>query len=106
MVSIKSSKFIMENERVKRVYTEIYKICREYGAEQVILFGSRAKGTAMMRSDIDIAVSGVRDFYDLEDKLEQIETLYSIDVVDMDNCKNEGLMSDIEQYGHELSKEI
>ena len=96
----------MENERVKRVYAQIYQICREYGAEQVLLFGSRAKGTAMERSDIDIAVSGVKDFYGLQDKLEQIETLYSIDAVDMDNCKNERLMSDIEQYGHELFKEI
>ena len=34
-------------------------ICESFHAREVILFGSRAKGTATARSDFDIAVSGV-----------------------------------------------
>lgn len=37
-------------------------MCNEFQAKEVILYGSRAKGTARERSDIDIAVSGVNDF--------------------------------------------
>lgn len=51
--------------------------------QEVILYGSRAKGTAMERSDIDIAVSGV-------------------DLVNMDICRNQLLLEDIRQYGREI----
>lgn len=39
------------------IISEVAALCREYGAKEVILYGSRAKGTARERSDIDIAVS-------------------------------------------------
>ena len=44
------------------VITRTAELCRKYRAREVILFGSRAKGTALERSDIDIAVSGVEKF--------------------------------------------
>ena len=40
----------------------VAELCRHFSAVEVILFGSRAKGTARERSDIDVAVSGVKDF--------------------------------------------
>ena len=48
-------------------FEEIIRICKKYGAEKVVLFGSRAKGTQTARSDIDIAVSAVAsgDIFDL-----------------------------------------
>ena len=68
----------------------------------MILYGSRAKGTARERSDIDIAVSGAEDFDILVEKVEELPTLYSVDLVNMDTCKNELLLEDIRQYGREI----
>ena len=47
---------------VDEVLKEAAGLCRKYRAKEIILYGSRAKGTALKKSDIDIAVSGVRDF--------------------------------------------
>lgn len=94
--------------QINEVISEIIYICKEYGAEKIILFGSRAKGTATERSDIDIAVSGVKDcdIFELQERLEDIPTLYSIDLVNIDTCKNQLLMEDIRQYGREIYKKI
>ena len=88
--------------RVEDVIEAAAKLCREFGAKKVILFGSRAKGTALERSDIDIAVSGVEKIDLLIQKIEDLPTLYSIDIVNMDDCKNELLLEDIRQYGREV----
>jgi len=55
---------------------------------KVFLFGSRAAGTAESRSDFDVGVYGkcpipLKTFYSIEDLLESIETLYSIELVDL-----------------------
>ena len=92
--------------KVEDVIEAAAKLCREFGAKKVILFGSRAKGTALERSDIDIAVSGVENIDLLIQKIEELPTLYSIDIVNMDNCKNELLLEDIRQYGREVSEKI
>jgi len=87
---------------VEVIIAETAKICRKYGAKEVILYGSRAKGTARERSDIDIAVSGVKDFEILAEEVDELPTLYSIDLLNMDTCRNELLMEDIRQYGREI----
>ena len=46
--------------KVEEVISRVAELCRQYDAQKVILYGSRAKGTALERSDIDIAVSGVK----------------------------------------------
>ena len=56
---------------IEEVMKEIVKLCEKHDVEQVILFGSRAKGTALERSDIDIAVSGVKDFGSLEEEMDE-----------------------------------
>ena len=71
-------------------------------AEEVILYGSRARGTARERSDIDIAVSGADDFEILTEKIEELSTLYSVDLVNLDTCKNQLLLEDIRQYGRKI----
>ena len=91
-----------DNLKVEEVIEKTAKLCREFGAKKVILFGSRAKGTALERSDIDIAVSGVEKIDLLIQKIEEIPTLYSIDIVNMDDCKNELLLEDIREYGREI----
>lgn len=54
---------------------------------KVFLFGSRASGRARRNSDFDIGVIGdeplpFRDFYAIEDQLEELPTLHKIDWVD------------------------
>ena len=94
--------------QIDEVIAEITQRCRNYGAQKIILFGSRAKGTATERSDIDIAVSDMAssDIFELEEALEDIPTLYTIDLVDLDTCKNQLLLEDIKQYGREIYKKI
>lgn len=86
------------NEIIKKV-TEL---CRKYSAEEAVLFGSRAKGTALERSDFDIAVSGVKDFYSMQEEVEDIPTLFKIDLVNMDTCHNTLLLEDIKEYGKKI----
>ncbi len=91
---------------VDEVMKEIIRICKDYEAEEVILFGSRAKGVAGERSDIDIAVRGADDFEALEEKIADIPTLYTVDMVDMGTCKNLLLMEDIKLYGRKIYEKI
>ena len=88
--------------RAEEVIEEVADLCRQFQAKKVILYGSRAKGTARERSDIDIAVSGVDNFELLVEKVEELPTLYSVDMVNMDTCKNQLLLEDIRQYGRKI----
>ena len=56
----------------------------------------------MERSDIDIAVSGVDNFESLVEKVEELPTLFSVDLVNMDTCRNQLILEDIKQYGREI----
>jgi predicted nucleotidyltransferase len=54
---------------------------------KVVLFGSRARGTARPRSDFDVGILGeiplpLNDFYAIEDMLDELPTLYRIELVD------------------------
>ena len=91
---------------LEKIFTEIVALCKEHGAVTVTLFGSRAKGTQRERSDIDIAVTGAKDFDLLVEQIEDIPTLYSIDVINMDQCGNELLREDIDKYGRKIYEKI
>lgn len=82
-------------ERVKQIGEKCH-------AEQVILFGSFAKGTATKYSDIDIAVSGVKEMESFQQEIEEIETLRSFDIVDIEKCGNQLLLEEIKQYGRKI----
>ena len=86
----------------ERVLKDISAFAKKYSINKVILFGSRAKGTARERSDIDIAVSGVKEFNLLAEEIEDLPTLYSVDLVNMDTCKNQLLLEDIREYGRKI----
>ena len=88
--------------KAEEVIEEVADLCRQFQAKKVILYGSRAKGTARERSDIDIAVSGVENFELLVEKVEELPTLYSVDIINMDTCRNQLLLEDIKQYGREI----
>ena len=84
------------------VIRQVADICREHHTKKVILYGSRAKGTARERSDIDIAVAGAEHFDALVEKVEELPTLYRVDLLNMDTCRNDLLLEDIKQYGREI----
>ena len=88
--------------QIQEILDQIQKIGRRYQAREVILLGSRAKGTERERSDIDIAVSGAEDFDGLEEAIDEIPTLLSFDVVNMDTCQNELLLKEIREYGRKI----
>ena len=85
--------------KVDEIIKTVSDLCREYHATEVILYGS---GVARERSDIDIAVCGVRNFERLLDQIEKLPTLYSVDLLNMDTCKNELLLEDIKRYGRKI----
>ena len=89
-----------------RVLKEISLSAQEHDIRKVILFGSRARGSHTERSDIDIAVSGVKDFSALEEEIEMLPTLYKIDTVNLDTCRNMDLMEDIQKYGKKIYEKI
>ena len=91
---------------VKDVLEKITQLCKRYHVQEAILFGSRAKGTATDRSDIDIAVSGVGDYDSFLEEIQEIPTLYTVYLVDMDTCGNVLLLEDIRQYGRKIYEEI
>lgn len=99
-VKIKKRKVVLV--KAEEIVQEVAKLCRSFRANEVILYGSRAKGTARERSDIDIAVTGVEDFDLLVEKVEELPTLYSVDLVNMDTCRNQLLLEDIRQYGRKI----
>ncbi len=91
---------------LEEIYHDIIQIAKKYNVSQVILFGSRAKGTERERSDIDIAVRGVSDIFALQEEIEDIPSLYKVDLVDLDECRNPLLLEDIEKYGREIYKKV
>ena len=83
--------------KVEEVISRVAELCRQYDAQKVILYGSYARGD--FRPDSDIAVSGGADFDELLEKVEELPTLYSVDLLNLDTCRNDLLLEDIRQYG-------
>lgn len=81
-----------------RIKDEIRQACARMAGElkgyRIVLFGSRAAGTARDRSDFDVGVLGdsplpLKTFYAMEDRLDEIETLHRIDLVDFSRVSPE-----------------
>lgn len=69
---------------------------------RVILFGSRAKGTARPNSDVDLAVlGGVGDLEcgRIEAELDELPLPYKFDVVCFETIENKALSEHIERVG-------
>ena len=86
------TEFMTREEQIK---TMIANVMRQFSSQlrghRVLLFGSRAGGKARQRSDFDIGVIGneplpVKVFYEIDDMLENLPTLYRIDWVDLNNA--------------------
>lgn len=88
---------------VEQVYQQIEDIARAHGARRVMLFGSRARGDAGPRSDIDIAVEGCADFPEfLDDVQENLWSLLEVDVVNLDGPIAPTLKESISRDGRKL----
>lgn len=92
--------------QVDEIIGKVAQLCFKYSAKEGILFGSRAKGTALERSDIDIAVSGVKNFLAMQEEVENFPTLYKVDIVNMDTCGNPLLLEDIRKYGKKIYEKV
>lgn len=80
---------------------EIISICSaDKEVKGIILYGSRAKGTYLQKSDIDIALIGNNINLDkLKNQIDEIETLLGIDLIDLNNCKNNLLIKEVLKDG-------
>lgn len=91
---------------VEEILAEIKKLCAQNQVREAYLYGSRAKGTNRERSDIDIAVSGARDFEKLFLQVDDIPTLYTIDLLNLDSCRSQNLLEDIRLYGRKIYESV
>lgn len=90
---------VMKYDLPERVEKDIAKFALESSVDRVILFGSRARGTNTERSDVDIAVYG-GDFDSFYWNIkEQVYSLLSFDIVDVDKGISEELRKEIERDG-------
>ncbi len=83
----------------KRLEEEIISVAKKNNVEKLFLFGSRARGDNHKRSDIDLAVKGgnITNFYfDIE---EEVSTLLSFDIVDIDDTISKTLQAEIKRDG-------
>lgn len=89
-----------------RVMKDISTFARKCEVQKVILFGSRARGTHTEKSDIDIAVSGGDfDAFYWEIK-ENVHSLLTFDIIDLDSGASEELTREIEKDGVIIYEEI
>ena len=70
--------------------------------KRLYLFGSYATGTATSTSDVDFVVYGCKDILRLEEDLDEIDTLKTIDIFNYDEIHNELLLKDIHEYGRQI----
>ena len=74
-----------QDRNIQNVYRQIVEISKKYQVKKVVLFGSRARGTNMPKSDIDLAIYGCADFGGLSDSLnEDLWSLLKLDIINMD----------------------
>ena len=70
--------------------------------KRVVLFGSRAKGTAKPYSDIDLAVEGMekeRDIAAVAMELDDLPLPYKFDVKSLDSLQHSPLQEHIQRVG-------
>lgn len=96
----------MDNN-ISGVYEQIIEMARKYHVRKLVLFGSRARGTNLPKSDIDLAVYGCSQFAELKDDLdENLWSLLKLDIINMDeNYVSQTLVSEIERDGVILYEE-
>lgn len=97
-----------KDQNIQKVYQQIIEISKKYQARKVVLFGSRARGTNLPKSDIDLAIYGCEDFESLSDSLnEDLWSLLKLDIINMnDKYLSAELVSEIEKDGVILYEKV
>lgn len=90
----------------EKVLQEISELAQKYEIEQVILFGSRARGDYHRTSDIDLAVRGGNRTRFILDVDELTSTLLKYDIVDLDEPVDSSFMESIEKEGKIIYEKI
>ena len=86
---------------MEQLYQQLAALARQYGAQRLVLFGSRARGDNRYNSDIDLAVYGMPQenqgsfWMDCED----LPTLLKFDIVHMQDGMNPAFLQNIEKDG-------
>lgn len=93
---------------LQSVYQQIVEISKKYQVKKVVLSGSRARGTNMPKSDIDLAIYVCADFGGLSDSLnEDLWSLLKLDIINMDDkYVSAELVSEIEKDGVVLYEKV
>ena len=69
--------------------------------DEIVIFGSRARGDYSRVSDIDIAIKGSVDkiMYKIRDYFEESSILYTVDVVNYMSISNQDFKENIDNEG-------
>lgn len=93
-------KFGLEKETITSIHSVF---CQYPDLEQVILYGSRAKGNYKRGSDIDISLKGNKltfsDLLKIEGELDDLLLPYKIDISLFRQIKDEEVLAHIESVG-------
>ncbi|MBV4437242.1 MAG: nucleotidyltransferase domain-containing protein [Clostridium tyrobutyricum] len=88
----------------KELLIQIQKTFSKFkNVDRAVVFGSRARGDYKYNSDIDIAILGEditsKDFNSICDRLNQLNTAFTFDVLNMKSISQKGLKDNIEREG-------
>ncbi|TGE31862.1 nucleotidyltransferase domain-containing protein [Desulfosporosinus sp. Sb-LF] len=86
----------------KRLIQSIQEIGQNYAIEQIVLFGSRARGDHKPTSDIDLAVFLLPEFDSrghMSSDFDDLNTLLKIDIVFINEHVDPELLKNIEREG-------
>lgn len=86
---------------MEQLYHQLAALARQYSAQRLVLFGSRARGDNRYNSDIDLAVYGMPQenqgsfWMDCED----LPTLLKFDIIHIHDGMNPAFLQNIEKDG-------
>lgn len=92
----------------EKIMEKFRKIKEMYSLE-ICLFGSRARGDYKYNSDIDIAIINPKissdKKYKIMDEFDKIDSEYKIDLVFIQDIKNEEFLNSIKKEGKKIWKD-
>ena len=86
---------------VEKTYQQAVRLARQYGANRVVLFGSRARGDHRPQSDVDLAIWGMPQEQQAAfwAAMEELDTLLQFDLVHIGKDTSPALLENIKKDG-------